>query len=143
MAVWRFQNAWPKKVVGLINLQLTIASDGSARMDGAILVVSALDTPLPGGGRPTRLAATGTPARADCADANGDGKAGLIRVTADFVDVRSGERIPVVLETAAGEEIDASGIYRIALQIGEERAAVETRVRVGPGRRPRTRRRGR
>ena len=127
-----------------VNLRVTIARDGSARMDGAILVVSALDGPMPldDPGRTRRLAAQGTAAQASCADADGDGHSGIVHIAANLEDAHSGDPAPVVLETLPGQDIDEPGIYPLALAIGDERWTVYARVTLGPLRR-RGKRRGR
>jgi hypothetical protein len=113
-------------------------------MDGAILVVSALDGPMPADpGPPVRLVARGAQARASCANANGTGQSGLVRVAVNFVDSRTGEQVPVVLETLPGQDIDASGRYDVFFQVGEERAQRVIRARLRTERRTRGGRHGR
>ncbi len=62
---------------------------------------------------------------------------------AEFVDARTGARIPVVLEALPGQDLDASGPYEVVLQIGEARATREARVRLCTRRQARRGRRAR
>lgn len=128
-----------------VELRLTIAPDGSAQIDGAILVVSALDGPMPldDPGSTRRLVADGTDAQARCADADGDGHAGIIRIAADLEDAQSGETVRIVLETEPTRDIDERGTYPLTLVIGDERWTLDARVTQAPARCRKRRRRGR
>jgi hypothetical protein len=114
-------------------------------MDGAILVVSALDGPMPADPGPAvRLEVSGGQAAVRCADANGNGQPGLVRVAASLRDPRSGVPIPFSVETLPGQDLDASGPYDVSVQIGDERTTRELIVRLAPNRSaPGTRRRRR
>jgi hypothetical protein len=122
-----------------LNLRVTIASDGSAQMDGAILVVSALDGPMsrndPGSTR--RLVAHGTNAQARCADADGDGHAGIVQIAADFEDAHSRETVRIVLQTEPTRDIDEDGTYLLTLVIGDERWLLDARISLEPTQRRR------
>jgi hypothetical protein len=128
-----------------VDLRLTIAPDGTARMDGAILVVSALDGPMPldDSGSPRRLMANGTDAQASCADTDGDGHAGIVQIAADLEDAQSGETARIVLETVPTRDIDKRRTYPLTLVIGDERWLLEGRVTLGPTRQRHKRRKQR
>jgi hypothetical protein len=68
-------------------------------------------------------------AQANCADADGDGSAGLARLEAGFRNVRSGRRIRLILEPTE-HDVDVSGLYEFAVQLGEQRGTGIGRVRV-------------
>jgi hypothetical protein len=123
---------------------LRIAPDGGARLDGAILVVSAADA-VPGAAvePPTRLVANGVPARASCADANSNDHPGLVRLAADFRDARSAATVPVVLAAAPDQDIDDHGIYPLTIQIADESVRLDARVVLARRRQRRSRRRPR
>jgi hypothetical protein len=104
-------------------------------MDGAILVVSALDGPIPSDPGPAvRLEVSGGQAAVRCADANGNGQPGLVRIAASLADPQSGVPIPFSVETLPGQELDASGRYAVRVQLGEERTTRELHVRLAPSR---------
>jgi hypothetical protein len=128
-----------------VDLRVTIAPDGSAQMDGAILVVSALDGPMPldDPGLTRRLVADGTDAQASCADADGDGHAGIVQIAAELLDARSGEPVRIVLETEPMRDIDERGTYSLILVIGDERWTLDARVTVAPARHRKSRKRRR
>lgn len=117
-------------------LGLAIAPDGSARVDGVV--------PFPSGHGFVLLAAQPGAARCACADADGDGRAGLTRVEFLARDPRSGELVPVALASLEGEDIARVGRYGLEVRVGDERAtlAVVVTPRGGRGKR-RRRRRGR
>jgi hypothetical protein len=124
-----------------VDLRLTIGPDGSARMDGAILVVSALDGPMPVGdsGPTRRLVARGTDTQASCADADGDGQTGIVQIAAELLDARSGEPVRIMLETEPTRDIDERGTYPLTLMIGDERWTLDARVTLAPARRRKSR----
>jgi hypothetical protein len=117
----------------VLHLELAIAPDSRARVRGAIRIDGDAPRQLVTGRR-------GAPATATCANADDDGMAGLVKMSSVLRDVRTGERIPVVLETLPGLDIDSSGTYGVILLIGEERMTSEARVLLRPGRRKRKRR---
>ncbi len=114
-------------------------------MDGAILVVSALDGPMPldDPGPTRRLVARGTDAQTSCADADGDGHAGIVQIVADLEDARSGEPVRIMLETEPTRNIDERGTYPLILVIGDERWTVDAWVTLAPARRRKSRKRRR
>jgi hypothetical protein len=115
-------------------LDLAIAPDGSARLDGAI--------PFPSGHGFILLAAEPGTARCACADADGDGHAGLIRVEFLARDPRSGELVPVTLAPAEElQDIDRPGRYEFEVRVGDQPGMVT--VLVIPAQRRRKRRRQR
>jgi hypothetical protein len=105
---------------GELRLQVTVGKRGSGRVHGVIHAQGE-------SGRP-RFVARGA-ARIACADVDGDGAAGLVRLETTFRDTWSGERIDVVL-AATGHDLDARGVYTIARQFGEETSTGEAQVRV-------------
>lgn len=115
-----------------LHLRIAIAPDGSAEMDGAILVVSALDAtaPVSARRRPRRLTANGAPAQATCGDADGDGSVELARLAADFADAQTGAPVAVSLE--AQRDIERPGVYVFRLRLGDAEIRVEGRVAFGP-----------
>jgi hypothetical protein len=120
-------------------LQLTIAPDGTAQLQGEI---RSADPP-----RVLVAPPPGVPATCSCADANGNGVAGLVGFTATIPDVASGAPVPVVGQTLLGQDLDVGGDYAILLQVGEARWTLSVRVVLvatpGPDRRHRKRRRQR
>jgi hypothetical protein len=108
-----------------LDLSVAMHADGSADVRGMIL--------LRGDGPPALLVADSAGATTSCAELDGDGAGGLVRLAAPFRDVRTGELVPVVI--AAGDaDLDASGVYALTVEIGGVRAMVEARVHVPPGR---------
>jgi hypothetical protein len=92
----------------------------------------------------TVLVAETTGAQASCADANRDGRAGVILLAWDGRHARTGERVPLALTPAAGEDIDREGRYDVTLRVGDVEHRLAVTVRALPGRRRRRRsRRGR
>jgi hypothetical protein len=119
-------NAWPLKTVGLaLRFAVKISVDGTARMHGAIRVRD-------DAGR-HRLVANGG-AQTACADSDGDGTAGLVRLAAEFRDAKTGALVPMVLSPTE-HDIDAGGTYAVSLRIGEETVTGEVFVKL-PGRVP-------
>jgi hypothetical protein len=104
-----------------LRLQLQIAADGSAEVHGTIH--------LPNTDRPAVLVAVPGSAGAAFADRDGDGVAGLTRLTARFQAPSRGKGYGFILDTG-GVDIDASGVYPVVLQIGETTITTEVRVRL-------------
>jgi hypothetical protein len=106
-----------------LRLTVRIAADGAARLHGTIR------TPARRGTRLLKAARGG--AQAACADADGDGAAGLVRLTATFRDVKTGARVPVVL-VAAARDIVADGRYAVVLRVGQRTTNGEVFVKLLP-----------
>ena len=66
---------------------------------------------------------------ASCADLDGDGTAGLARLEADFRDIATGDRVPVVL-TPVKHDVDDDGVYVVDVRIGDETLTGDTRFRL-------------
>ena len=118
-----------------LNLVVRIAPDGSARLSGAVRFpkITAATAPY----APV-IIALNTGAQASCADSDGDGAAGLTRLETEFRVAATGDRVPVVL-TPTKHDVDADGVYEVALQIGDAIVTGETRFRVPRERPPRRR----
>ena len=116
-----------KNVSFTLNLAAKIAPDGTARLAGVIRLppepaaATAPSAPI--------IIAAGGAAEASCADLDGDGTGGLSRLAADFREIATGDRIPVVLVPIA-HDVDANGVYAVTLQIGDETLTGNVRVRV-------------
>jgi hypothetical protein len=95
-------------------LAVAVHADGDADAHGAVLL-----WPLAVHDRPVALIAH--EATAACADTNGDGIAGLIRLLVSFVDVESGDSVLGVITPADGHEIIDIG--DATLQLNGERVA--------------------
>ena len=67
--------------------------------------------------------------QSSCADSDVDGTPGLTQLATDFQDIKTGERVRFVL-TPTEHDIDASGVYRVTIQLGEETVTSDARVRV-------------
>ena len=108
-----------------LNLSVAAHAEGSADVRGTVV--------LRGDGPPTVLVAESTGATASCADTDGDGTGGLVRLTAPFRDARSGETVPVAI-AAVGPDLDGRGTYALGVEVGGIGSVVEARVQVPPGR---------
>ena len=89
----------------------------------------------------TLLLAAPDSAELNCADANGDGSAGITALQFLARNPRTGDRVRIALVMREGEDLDEPGIYPLLLHIGDERAQVNARVALGPTRRRKRRRR--
>ena len=118
-----------------LNLTVRFARDGTARLSGAIRFPAITTATAP---YAPLLAALNTGARAACADSDGDGTVGLTRLEGEFLVVATGDRVPVVL-TPTEHDVDANGIYAVALQIDDVTLTGDTRFRVPRERPPRRR----
>jgi hypothetical protein len=104
--------AWPIKSDGsALRFTVRIRGDGTARVTGTIRLEDDK-------GRRILVAERGG-ANASCADTNGDGVAGLVRLEAVFRNAKAKRRVLVVL-VPAGADIGASGVHDLILQVGEE-----------------------
>jgi hypothetical protein len=130
-------------VRGLFALQLTvkIARNGSAQADGAIHIA---DDPAAAALSPyvPMLVIAKNVVGVTCADLDEDGRRGLSRLEADAEIVATGERVRVVL-TPTEHDVDAAGVYSVALQIGDTTVTGETRFRIVDDAPPRKGRRSR
>lgn len=125
--------AWPNKVENsALRFTVRVGATGTARATGVIRLED-------DAGRRILVAEPGG-TQASCADTDGDGVAGLVRLSAGFRDVETGTRFDVVL-VPTGPDIGVSGVYELILQVGAEAPTTGTGfVRVQPFRRPRGRR---
>src|SRR5262245_46113480 len=113
-----------------VQLTANMAPDGTARIRGIIRVPD--DPSQPGLGPYTPLLAIAkNVVGVECDDTNGNDLAGLVRLATIFKNVKTGERVPVVLATT-GPDLDTSGTYLFVLQIGNESLATDLDVRVMP-----------
>jgi hypothetical protein len=101
--------------------------DGSARVHG---VIRQHDD-----GRWRLLVAARDGAQTECADADADGATGLTRIAATFRAVKSDQRIPVLLVPTM-QDIDATGVYTVMVQVGDNAVTGEVFVRLPSGRSP-------
>jgi hypothetical protein len=111
-------------------LRVRLTADGGVRVRGVIRLRG--DSAFARGtaaGEFVRLVAIRSSGVASCADADGDGTPGLVRLAADFRTVGTGERVAVVVSTP-GQDISTSGRYRLTVEIGGETFTTETHVRV-------------
>ena len=113
-----------------LNLRLRVAPDATARIRGVIRIPDDAATPddLAIGPNSTLIPVTSRLAPV-CADADGDGTLGVVRVEANFLNRATGEIVPVVL-TTPGQDIDASGTYLVVVDVGSDTITLETMVRV-------------
>lgn len=119
---------------GRRDLRLTIAPDGSATSAGEVV--------FPHGNGVIVLDVEPSEARCACADPNGNGQPGLIRVEIQARDPRSGDLVAVTLTPAAEtEDIDRAGRYEIEVRVDGQPGVVT--VLVIPAQRRRKRRSGR
>lgn len=102
--------------------QVKFAADGTARVRGTIHLKADAERRV--------LEGEGGGAQVECSDLDGDGSAGLVRLEAEFRDVRADKRVRVVLE-AQERDIAASGIYPVSVHIGglDAQGDVEVRLR--------------
>jgi hypothetical protein len=117
------------------NLTVRFARDGTARLTGAIRFPAITPATAP---YAPLLRALDTGAQAACADSDGDGRAGLTRLEGEFQVATTGARVPVIL-TPTEHDVDADGVYEVALQIDDVTLTGETRFRVPRERPPRRR----
>jgi hypothetical protein len=92
-------------------LTATVDDDGEARGHGAVHIQDSLSK--------TILVADGA-AQASCADADGDGVGGLVRLTVGLRDIRTGASYTAVISPLEGD-VDESGRFkvRISFERGE------------------------
>lgn len=109
-----------------LHLKAAFDMDGTAHVRGVI---------RPPGESAPILVATQSGAQGACADSDGDGTAGLVRLEADFRDAESRERFHIVL-IPTEHDVDSSGVYRVDLKIGVETFTGDVRFRA-PQDRPR------
>lgn len=67
-----------------------------------------------------------TAGQATCADADGDGVAGIVSLLFEAKQVRTGELVPVSIVPTS--DIDSSGTYEVALTIGSDTRVVSMHV---------------
>jgi hypothetical protein len=91
----------------------------------------------------TLLLAVPDSAEANCADANGNGSAGITALQLLARNPRTGDRVRFVLVAREGEDLDQSGFGFVTLSDGESEETVEVEVRLIPTSRGQRRRRGR
>lgn len=87
------------------NLGLSIDAQGEVRPFGALRLGASLLLPQADG------------SSAQCADANGNGDAGLILAEVALVDVRTGRPATALLRPGDGEDIDTSGLHAATLEV--------------------------
>jgi hypothetical protein len=105
---------------------LTIGRDGTARVHGVIR--------LEEGSGPRILVAQQGDTQAACGSSDDDGVAGLVRLEAAFQDIRSRERVRVIV-VPTGPPIGVTGVHEIVLEIvGEAPMTGEAFIRVRQGR---------
>jgi hypothetical protein len=98
-----------------LRLFVLIDRDGNERAQGAAL--------LRDGTANTYLVAEPQGASATCADADGDGTAGLTRLAVGLRDAQTGARSTAVISPLAGE-LDASGRYLGVIRVHNTTAPV-------------------
>jgi hypothetical protein len=125
--------AWPNKVENsALRFTVKVSATGRARTTGVIRLED-------DSGRRILVAEPGG-TQASCANVDGDGVAGLVRLSAVFRDVETGTLFDVVL-VPTGPDIGVSGVHELILQVGAEAPTTGAGfVRVQPFRRPRRRR---
>lgn len=111
-----------------LDLRLAFAPDGAPRLNGVIRFHDDPASAAPGPFAPV-LVATRSVLDAACADIDNDGAGGLTRLAAEFQAAGSREPTRVVLAPAA-HDVDADGIYTVALQIGQETLTGDARFRI-------------
>lgn len=118
-----------------LNLRVKIARDGRARVGG---VIGVSDDPAAGLSAYTPLLVTVKTYRyrATCADLDGDGGRGLEQVETEMRAVKTGEVVRVVL-TPTEHDVDANGVYAVALQVGEATVTGDASFRIAGNRPPR------
>ena len=122
--------AWPTKSSGsALRFTVRVSATGRARTTGVIRLED--DT-----GRRILVAEPGG-TQASCADVDGDGVAGLVRLSAVFRDVETGTPFDVVL-VPTGSDLGVSGVHELILQVGADAPTTGAGfVRVRHHRRPR------
>ena len=110
-----------------LDVQVKIARDGSARASGAIRI-PADPAAAPLGPYSPLLIVAKTVVGVHCGDRDEDGKAGLTRLEGEFRDA-AGEPVYVIL-TVLAQDVDANGVYAVALQAGEAAVTGEARFRI-------------
>lgn len=110
-----------------LDLRVEIGRDGRVRADGAIRIpdgpaAAALSPYVP------MLVIAKNVVDASCADLGGDGRPGLARLEGGFRNA-AGEPVYVIL-TVLAQDVDANGVYAVALQIGDATATGEARFEV-------------
>ena len=113
----------------VLDLAVKIKPDGTALATGSIQSsIGAAITTATAPYAPI-LAVSKQIVDAFCADLDGDGTAGLARLEADFQDVATGDRVPVVL-TPVKHDVDDNGVYAVDVRIGDETLTGDTRFRI-------------
>lgn len=114
-----------------LHLRLAFTADGTPRLNGVVRIPDDPAPAAPGPFAPV-LIATRSVLDAACADTDNDGAGGLTRLEAEFQPAGSRQPIRVVLAPLA-HDIDANGVYTVALQIGQETLTGDARFRITGG----------